>query len=92
MAIDSCTVEDIVHSGRPFESRRPLTYRDERYVVPAGTLEYGQTYSMYVEHALLPHTQQDFGMPAFATFAASTYMDFRTTGESDPAYCGGDSE
>jgi hypothetical protein len=92
VAIDSCTVEDIVHSGRPFENDDHLTYRDERYVVPAGTLEPGQTYSMYVEHALLPHTQADFGMPAFATFAASTYMDFRTTGQTDPSYCEGSAE
>lgn len=87
VAIDSCTVEDIVHSGRPFEKDDYLTFRAERYVVPAGTLLPGQTYSMYVEHALLPNTQQDYGMPAFATFAASTYMDFMTTGETDPSYC-----
>jgi hypothetical protein len=92
VAIDSCTVEDIVHSGRPFENDDHLTYRDERYVVPAGTLEPGQTYSMYVEHALLPHTQAEFGMPAFATFAASTYMDFRTAGQTDPSYCEGSAE
>lgn len=87
VAIDSCTVEDVVHSGRPFEKDDHLTFRAERYVVPAGTLLPGQTYSMYVEHALLPHTQQDYGMPAFATFAASTYLDFNTTGETDPSYC-----
>ncbi|MDH3440968.1 MAG: hypothetical protein OEM63_09465 [Gammaproteobacteria bacterium] len=91
VAIDSCTVEDIVHSGRPFEKDNYLTFRAERYVVPAGTLLPGQTYSMYVEHALLPHTQQDYGMPAFATFAASTYMDFMTTGETDASYCGAQS-
>lgn len=88
VAIDSCTVEDIVHSGRPFEKDDHLIYSAENYVVPGGTLLPGQTYSMYVEHALLPNTQQDYGMPAFATFAASTYMDFTTTGETDPAYCG----
>jgi hypothetical protein len=87
VAIDSCNVEDIVHSGRPFENDEHLTYRAERYVVPAGLLEPGQTYSMYVEHALLPNTQQDYGMPAFATFAGSTYMDFRTAGDTDPSYC-----
>ena len=87
VAIDSCTVEDVVHSGRPFEKDDHLTFRAERYIVSAGTLEPGQTYSMYVEHALLPNTQQTFGMPAFATFAASTYMDFETTGETDPSYC-----
>lgn len=90
VAIDSCTVEDIVHSGRPFEKDDHLTFRAERYVVPAGTLAPGQTYSMYVEHALLPNTQADYGIPAFATFAASTYMDFKTEGKTDPAYCGGD--
>jgi hypothetical protein len=87
VAIDSCTIEDFVHSGRPFESEEYLTFRARRYVVPAGTLATGQTYSMYVEHAVLPHTQVDYGMPAFATFAASTYMDFETTGEPDPDYC-----
>ena len=87
VAIDSCTVEDVVHSGRPFESDDHLDYGAAEYIVPAGTLEPGQTYSMYVEHALLPHTQAEFGMPAFATFAASTYMDFQTAGETDPAYC-----
>lgn len=87
VAIDSCTVEDIVHSGRPFEKDDHLLYSAEDYVVAGGTLLPGQTYSMYVEHALLPNTQQDYGMPAFATFAASTYLEFTTTGETDPAYC-----
>jgi len=87
VAIDSCTVEDVVHSGRPFEKDDFLTFRAKDYVVPAETLATGQTYSMYVEHALLPHTQRDYGMPAFATFASSTYMDFHTTGETDPSYC-----
>jgi len=87
VAIDSCKVEDVVHSGRPFEKDDFLTFRARNYRVPAGTFEPGQTYSMYVEHALLPHTQKDYGMPAFATFAASTYMDFQTAGANDPSYC-----
>lgn len=87
VAIDSCKVEDIVHSGRPFEKDDFLSFRASEYVLPAGTLEPGQSYSMYVEHALLPHTQSDYGMPAFATFAASTYMDFTTSGITDPTYC-----
>ena len=87
VAIDSCTVEDIVHSGRPFEKNNYLTFRASEYKVPAGTLEPGQAYSMYVEHALLPETRDDYGMPAFATLAASTYLDFKTTGNTDRAYC-----
>ena len=89
VAIDSCTVEDIVHSGRPFEKDDYLTFSASEYLVPANTFLPGQTYSMYVEHALLPHTHKEFGMPAFATLAASTYMDFQTTGETDPDYCSG---
>ncbi len=42
VAIDSCTVEDIVHSGRPFEKDDYLTFRATEYVVSAGTLLPGQ--------------------------------------------------
>ncbi len=88
VAIDSCTVEDIVHSGRPFEKDDYLTFRATEYVVSAGTLLPGQEYSMYVEHAILADTHDVSGIPAFATLAASTYMDFRTTGATDPTDCG----
>jgi len=88
VAIDSCTVEDIVHSGRPFEKDDYLTFRATEYVVSAGTLLPGQEYSMYVEHAILADTDDVSGIPAFATLAASTYMDFRTTGATDPNECG----
>lgn len=88
VAIDSCTVEDIVHSGRPFEKEDYLTYQATQYVVSANTLEHGQKYSMYVEHAILPDTHNVSGIPAFATLAASTYMDFKTVGVTDPSYCG----
>ncbi len=87
VAIDSCIVEDIVHSGRPFEKEDYLTFLATDYVVSANTLQHGQQYSMYVEHAILPDTHSESGIPAFATLAASTYMDFSTTGETDPNYC-----
>jgi len=87
VAIDSCIVEDIVHSGRPFEKEDYLTYLATEYVVRANTLQHGQQYSMYVEHAILPDTHSESGIPAFATLAASTYMDFSTTGETDSNYC-----
>jgi len=88
VAIDSCTVEDIVHSGRPYEKDDYLTFRAAEYVVGAGTLLPGQEYSMYVEHAILADTHDVSGIPAFATLAASTYMDFQTIGAADPNYCG----
>ena len=55
-------------------------------------MEPGQTYAMYVEHAIFTDTQNDFGMPGFATLASSTYMNFQTLGMTDPNYCMRDSK
>ena len=87
VAIDSCNIEDLVHSGRPFEKADYLTYEANQYVIPSGILKSGQEYTMYVDHALLPVTQIAYGVPAFATLATSTYMDFKTSGETDPSCC-----
>lgn len=87
VAIDSCIMEDIIHSGRPFEKNGYLNYQAREYKVSPNKLEPGQTYAMYVEHAIFTDTQNDFGMPGFATLASSTYMDFQTLGMTDPNYC-----
>ena len=87
VAIDSCNMEDIVNSGRPFEKNGYLTYEASEYYVPAGKLEPGQKYDMYVEHAIFTDTQDDNGIPGFATLASSTYMSFKTMGNHDPNYC-----
>ena len=92
VAIDSCIMEDIIHSGRPFEKNGYLNYQAREYKVPANKLEPGQSYAMYVEHAIFTDTQNDFGMPGFATLASSTYMDFQTLGITDPNYCMRDSK
>jgi hypothetical protein len=42
---------------------------------------------MYVEHAIFTDTQNENGMPGFATLASSTYMSFKTIGNHDPNYC-----
>jgi hypothetical protein len=87
VAIDSCNIEDIIHSGRPFEKKGYLTYRTSQFIVPKDTFEVGQKYSMYVEHAIFTDTHDNSGMPAFATLASSTYMDFMTLGITDTDYC-----
>ena len=92
VAIDSCIMEDIIHSGRPFEKNGYLNYQAREYKVSPNKLEPGQTYAMYVEHAIFTDTQNDFGMPGFATLASSTYMDFQTLGMTDPDYCARDSK
>lgn len=87
VAFDSCTTEDMVHSGRPFEGTDYLTFADTEFRVEAGTFEPGQTYNMYVEHAVLANTRMVSGVPAFATFASSTYMDVGTAGRASADAC-----
>lgn len=89
VAVNSCTVEDMVHSGRPFEGTDYLTYRAREYVIGAASLEPGQTYNMYVEHAALASTYNLSGVPAFATYASSTYLEFRTAGTAAADSCPG---
>lgn len=87
VAFDSCTVEDMVHSGRPFEGTDYLTFAATEYRIKAGTFAPGQSYSMYVEHAVLADTRMVSGVPAFATFASSTYMDVATLGQPSGDIC-----
>ena len=87
VAIDSCNIEDIFHSGRPFEKNGYLSFEASSYLIPANGLEPGQKYEMYVEHAIFTDTQIDHGIPGFATLASSTYMSFNTLGDNDPSYC-----
>ena len=53
VAIDSCIMEDIIHSGRPFEKNGYLNYQAKEYKVSPNKLEPGQTYAMYVELSLI---------------------------------------
>lgn len=84
---DSCAVEDMVHSGRPFEGTGYLTYAATEYRIKAGTFEPGQSYSMSVEHAVLADTRMVSGVPAFATFASSTHMNVATLGQAEGDIC-----
>ena len=72
VAIDSCKIEDVVHSGRPFEKNGYLTFRTNQYIVAAGTLEPGQKYSMYVEHAIFTDTQNENGTVSYTHLTLPT--------------------
>jgi len=64
----------VAHSGRPFEGKPYLTYRDKTFTVPAGTLEAGRRYQLSVEHASLNDTARYDGVPAMTTYAVTTRM------------------
>ena len=74
-----CEGERIAHSGRPFENTPFLTYADESFVIDAAILHPGNAYQLSVEHAIL-NTSIEHGVPAFATFATTTFLDLKTSG------------
>jgi hypothetical protein len=75
----NCYGERISHSGRPFENTPYLTYADDFFLIDAETLIPENAYQVSVEHAILD-TSTNYGVPAFATFATTTFLDLKTTG------------
>jgi hypothetical protein len=75
----NCHGERIAHSGRPFENRPYLTYADHSFLIDAEILIPENAYQLSVEHAILD-TSINYGVPAFATFATTTFLDLKTTG------------
>ena len=71
------------HSGRPFENTPYLTYADKSFVIDASRLLPENVYQLSVEHAVLD-TTLEHNVPAFATYATTTFLDIRTTGKAEP--------
>jgi hypothetical protein len=84
--LGDCHGEKTVHSGRPFEGTPYLTYTTRSYVVPAGKLSPGEPHQLFVEHAKVD-TSIDGGLVGLVTYAATTFLDFRTTGVASGAPC-----
>jgi len=74
-----CRGEKTVHSGRPFEGTSYLTFADEAYVFPAAKLNPGESHQIFVEHARVDTSTED-GLVGLVTYAATSFLDFRTTG------------
>jgi len=74
----------VAHSGRPFEGKPFLTYRDSAFTVPARTLEAGRQYELSVEHASLNDTARFDGVPAMTTYAVTTRLELSV---GDPVNC-----
>jgi hypothetical protein len=79
VVIGNCRAERVVHSGRPFEGTPFLTYTQKEYTVPAGKLSPGEEHQMFVEHASIDTSEKD-GIVGLVTYAATTFLDFRTVG------------
>lgn len=77
----NCEGERIAHSGRPFENTPYLTFSDDSYVISASVMRPENAYQLSVEHAILD-TSIEHDVPAFATFATTTFLDLKTTGSA----------
>jgi hypothetical protein len=76
-----CHGERRSHSGRPFENRPYLDYSATQFVIPAEHLMPENAYQLSVEHAIVDTTIAN-GVPGFATFATTTFLDIQTLGSA----------
>jgi hypothetical protein len=89
VVLGNCHGEKTVHSGRPFEGTPFLTYETKEYVIPAEKLTRGEPHQMFVEHAVVDTSRED-DVVGLVTYASTTFLDFRTTGEPAGARCPAD--
>jgi hypothetical protein len=82
--VGDCRGRLIARTPAPFSGKVALTYRSESYTVAENTLDRGSTYQISVEQAPLV-TSRNSGVPTLATYPATTYLDFKTTGEGGAA-------
>jgi hypothetical protein len=75
-----CQGNETVHSGHGIRDAHALTYVASEFVVPADDLNPGQPFQLEVEHSNMDTDVQQ-GIEVIVTYAATTFLDIRTTGE-----------
>jgi hypothetical protein len=80
--VGNCKGEKISHSGVPFGGGPHLTYADKDYTIDKDLLSEGSTYQIAVEHAVMD-TNYVGNVPTIATYASTSFLDFKTTGIND---------
>ncbi len=84
--IADCHGERIVHTGLPSDEIY-LTYEATEFSVPADKLRPGEGYSTFVEFPNQVMTEKVQGVLAFSSYATTTYLDLKTTGEASGPAC-----
>jgi hypothetical protein len=75
-----CHGNETVHSGHAIRDAHALTYVASEFVVPADDLYPGQPFQLEVEHSNMDTDVQQ-GIEVIVTYAATTFLDIRATGE-----------
>lgn len=76
----NCMGVETVHSGHAFDPGA-LTYRESNFTIPASALNPGQSHMLEVEHSNM-ETDIYEGIEIIVTYAASTFLDLKVTGEN----------
>jgi len=75
-----------VHSGAAFGPSF-LTYEAKEFTIPAESLRPGQPFQVEIEFSEMDTAKRD-GLVSIITYAASTFLDIRTTGiNEDDVVC-----
>ena len=77
--LGNCIGEKIVHSGPAFNDGPNLTFRESEFVISKESLDPGQPYQVEVEHSEMD-TGEYKEIETIVTYAASSFLDIRTTG------------
>lgn len=76
-----CFGNNIAHSGRPYNGKPFLSFKDTQFTIPARALKEGVSYNLIVEQATADVMRHQ-GVPGIATYATLTFLDAHTTGQS----------
>ena len=79
--VGNCKGEKISHSGVPFGGGAHLTYADSDVTISKDLFNPGEVYQVSVEHAVMD-TNYVGNVPTIATYAATSFLDFNTSGEN----------
>ena len=81
-----CFGNNIAHSGRPYNGKPYLTYKDTSYTIPSTDLKSGLAHQIIVEQATAD-TERHQGVPGIATYATLTILNASTSGQADGESC-----
>jgi len=74
-----CLGEETVHSGHAISNPQALTFAAEEFVIPAARLFPGQPFQLEIEHSNMDTAIWN-NIEQIITYAATTFLDIRTTG------------
>ena len=81
VVVGNCKGEKISHSGVPFGGGVHLTYADNDVTISKHLFNPGEVYQISVEHAVMD-TNYVGNVPTIATYAATSFLDFKTSGNN----------